>query len=74
LISFTVRITGAATSMVHAYWNIGRLIVEQEQNGELKAGYGDQLLERLSKQLQVQYGRGFTLTNFKVHEAVLPAI
>lgn len=55
----------ANTSMVHAYWNIGRLIVEQEQKGGQRAGYGQQLIESVSTQLQAQYGKGFTQTNLK---------
>ncbi|MBK7074578.1 MAG: hypothetical protein IPH44_20005 [Myxococcales bacterium] len=35
------------TTMVHAYWMIGREIVEVEQAGEKRAGYGDELLKRL---------------------------
>jgi hypothetical protein len=51
--------------MVRAYWNIGKLIVEEEQKGEQRAGYGQQLIESLSGQLQAQYGKGFTQTNLK---------
>lgn len=55
----------ASASMVRAYWNIGRLIVEEEQKGEQRAGYGQQLIESVSMQLQSQYGKGFTPTNLK---------
>jgi predicted GNAT family N-acyltransferase len=55
----------ANASMVQAYWNIGRLIVEQEQKGDQRAGYGQQLIESVSMQLQAQYGKGFTPTNLK---------
>jgi hypothetical protein len=51
--------------MVQAYWNIGRLIVEEEQRGEQKAEYGQQLIEGLSNRLQKQYGRGFDKTNLR---------
>lgn len=50
-------------SMVQAYWNIGRLIVEEEQKGEQKAAYGKQIIDGLSKRLQKQYGKGFDNTN-----------
>ena len=35
--------------MVEAYWNIGKKIVEVEQNGETKAKYGSNLISELSK-------------------------
>lgn len=48
--------TGAARSvnvaMVRAYWLIGREIVQVEQGGKRRAGYGDQLLERLAQRLR----------------------
>ena len=52
-------------SMVQAYWNIGRIIVEHEQNGSLRAEYGKGILNRLSKQLTEEFGKGFTVTNLK---------
>jgi predicted GNAT family N-acyltransferase len=52
-------------SMVQAYWNIGRLIVEEEQKGEQKAEYGKQIMDGLAKRLQKQYDKGFTSTNLK---------
>ncbi len=39
--------------MVQAYWNIGRLIVEQEQKGEAKSKYGQALIKELSKRLTI---------------------
>ena len=53
------------TSMVQAYWNIGRLIVEEEQKGKARAGYGEELIKGLSVKLQKEYGKGFTATNLK---------
>jgi predicted nuclease of restriction endonuclease-like (RecB) superfamily len=49
--------------MVQAYWQIGRLIVEEEQNGKERANYGESLIEELSKRLTVDYGKGFNKTN-----------
>lgn len=49
--------------MVRAYWNIGRIIVEEEQRGAKKAGYGHKLLETLSLKLSKNFGRGFDPTN-----------
>ena len=50
--------------MVEAYWNIGNSIVEQ-QDGYEKAEYGSRLIAELSKQMIVDFGKGFTLTNLK---------
>jgi predicted nuclease of restriction endonuclease-like (RecB) superfamily len=47
------------TTMVNAYWLIGREIVEVEQAGASRATYGTELLERLSKQLRARFGEGF---------------
>jgi len=52
-------------AMVQAYWNIGRLIVEQEQKGEAKSKYGQALIKALSKRLTHDFGKGFTVTNLK---------
>ena len=53
------------SSMVWAYWLIGREIVEELQGGEERAEYGKKILENLSKQLTARYGRGFSLPNLK---------
>ena len=45
-------------TMVQAYWQVGRLIIEEEQQGQQRAGYGKQQLEQLSNQLQKEFGRG----------------
>ncbi|HOX46993.1 MAG TPA: PDDEXK nuclease domain-containing protein [Myxococcota bacterium] len=47
------------SAMVHAYWLIGREIVEVEQQGKVRAGYGDELIDRLAERLADQYGKGF---------------
>lgn len=52
------------TGMVQAYWHIGPEIFEVEQGGD-RAGYGDMVLERLSKQLVVHFGAGFSTTGLK---------
>lgn len=49
--------------LVQTYWNIGRYIVEYEQEGNAKADYGAELLLRLSKDLTVAYGKGFSKSN-----------
>ena len=50
-------------AMVQAYWEIGRIIVEEEQSGKERAEYGRALIEDLSKRLAADYGQGFTTTN-----------
>src|SRR5690606_28068427 len=51
--------------MVHAYWHTGRLIVEEEQQGQTRAEYGTQQLKRLSQRLQAEFGKGFDVTNLR---------
>lgn len=53
------------SSMVKAYWLIGKKIVEEEQKGEKRAKYGDELLKKLSKQLTHDFGKGFSYANLK---------
>ena len=50
-------------SLLDTYWNIGRLIVEDEQNGNSKATYGKSTLKNLSKELTLEFGKGFDYTN-----------
>ncbi len=50
-------------AMVEAYWNVGRRIVEEEQKGKKRAGYGEQLLENLSIRLSQDFGKGFDPSN-----------
>lgn len=45
--------------MVEAYWNIGRMIVEEEQQGKERAGYGEALVRDLSLRLSNDFGKGF---------------
>jgi hypothetical protein len=53
------------TEMVRAYWLIGREVVEEEQKGSTRAGYGDELIDHLSARLRAEYGRGFTPSNLR---------
>jgi len=50
-------------AMTAAYWLIGRRIVESEQAGQERAGYGEKLIERLACDLSNRYGRGFSVRN-----------
>lgn len=52
-------------AMVGAYWEIGRELVEEEQRGQSRAGYGQRLLETLSTQLSVEFGKGFDVSNLR---------
>ncbi|EGD04902.1 hypothetical protein B1M_09112 [Burkholderia sp. TJI49] len=51
--------------MTASYWEIGRRIVEAEQRGKRRAGYGEQLIERLSGDLTARFGRGFGVNNLE---------
>jgi len=50
-------------TMLFAYWNVGRIIVENEQNGNIKAEYGKQVMKELSKELRKTLGSGFSVSN-----------
>jgi len=56
-------ISAVNTEMLHAYWEIGKDIIEFEQGGKLKAEYGTKLLENLAKDLSLRYGKGFSRSN-----------
>lgn len=54
--------------MVIAYWEIGKRIVEEDQQGNDRANYGEHNLKELSKKLTIDFGSGFSvvsLTNFR---------
>ena len=51
------------TIMLHAYWSIGKRIVEEEQKGKKRAEYGSSLIKLLSKELTNEYGKGFSKSN-----------
>lgn len=50
-------------TMVYTYFEIGRMIVEDEQQGKERAEYGKQLLKELSKNLTKNFGKGFSVEN-----------
>jgi hypothetical protein len=54
------------TTQVVANWLIGREIVEEEQKGEKRAVYGEQLIAELSEKLQKDFGVGYGTTNLKL--------
>jgi predicted nuclease of restriction endonuclease-like (RecB) superfamily len=53
------------TAMVYTYFEIGRMIVEDEQQGKQKAEYGKYLIKNLSARLSAKFGKGFSITNLK---------
>ena len=57
--------TTVNTAMVQTYFKIGRLIVEEEQHGNIRAEYGKETLKNLSIKLTANYGKGFSVTNLK---------
>jgi len=51
------------TILLKMYWEIGQLIIEDEQNGELRAKYGKSVLKNLANHLSVEFGKGFNDRN-----------
>lgn len=47
-------------AMVAAYWQVGRMIVEEEQRGKERAGYGEELINHLSERLVSDFGNGYS--------------
>lgn len=58
--------TAVNLSMVYAYFEIGRMIIEEEQHGQDRAAYGKQILKVLSKYLTQIHGKGFSPENLKL--------
>lgn len=57
--------TAVNLSMVYTYYDIGRMIVEEEQRGNNRADYGKYVLKELSFHLAKRFGKGFSVTNLK---------
>lgn len=57
--------TAVNIAMVYAYYEIGRAIVEEEQNGKRRAEYGKKMLQGLSEYLTKKFGKGFSVGNLK---------
>ena len=53
----------ANSTLLESYWQIGRIIVEQEQKGSFKAVYGKAILKKLANQLAFEFGKGFDERN-----------
>ncbi len=52
-------------TMVSTYFEIGRMIVEEEQQGKERAEYGKQLLDDLAFKLTQDFGKGFSVANLR---------
>ena len=64
------------TVMAEAYWNVGRMIVKEEQQGKERAEYGAFIIRNLSLRLTEEFGKGYTETNlryFRQFYATFPA-
>lgn len=57
--------TAVNLSMVYTYYDIGRMIIEEEQKGNNRADYGKYILKELSLHLCERFGKGFSVTNLK---------
>lgn len=54
------------SELLNAYWNIGRIIVDYEQNNNVRAKYGEQTIKILSKRLTNEFGKGFSVSNIQM--------
>lgn len=59
-IASTVNLT-----MVYTYFEIGRTIIENEQNGNFRAAYGKQVLKKLSDRFNNNFGKGYSVDNLE---------
>ena len=50
--------------MLNLYWNIGKIIMDI-QKGDKRASYGDSILDKLSKKLTNEFGKGFSSRNLR---------
>lgn len=53
-------------SMVYSYYEVGRMIIEEEQHGKQRAEYGKEILKELSSRLTNELGKGFSVENLKL--------
>jgi predicted nuclease of restriction endonuclease-like (RecB) superfamily len=53
------------SAMLFAYFQIGRIIVEDEQQGNQRAGYSKETISRLSKELNNEFGKGYSVDNLE---------
>lgn len=58
--------TAVNIAMVYTYFEIGRMIIEEEQNGDNRAEYGKYIIRNLSSFLTEHYGKGYSVDNLKL--------
>ena len=58
--------TAVNMAMVYSYYEAGRMIVEEEQDGKERATYGKYILKELSERLTQKFGRGYSYDNLKL--------
>lgn len=58
--------SAANVALVYTYYEIGRMIVEDEQGGKERAAYGDKTLAELSEKLTAKFGKGWSIANLKL--------
>lgn len=54
-------------SVLQTYWNIGKRIIEEEQNGQMRAQYGKEIINALSNELISEFGKGFNERNLRYY-------
>jgi len=64
-IAKTTIVSTVNTTMVHTYWQIGKMLVVEEQQGEKRAKYGKAQLLTISKELTKEFGKGFDVSNLR---------
>ena len=62
------------TELLSTYWNVGKIIVEHEQENKNRADYGKQTLKELSKELTKEFGKGFSVSNLQLCDASIRTI
>lgn len=68
------KVAGAVNiALVHTYYEVGRMIVEEEQGGRKRAAYGKELLKDLSRRLTERFGKGWSETNLRQMRALFLA-
>ena len=55
----------ANSALLETYWQIGKIIVEDEQRGKERADYGKSVLKNLANQLTLEFGKGFDDSNLR---------
>ncbi|MCM1130840.1 MAG: DUF1016 N-terminal domain-containing protein [Anaeroplasma bactoclasticum] len=58
--------TAVNIAMVYTYYNIGKMIIDDEQNGNIRAEYGAKVIEGLSNKLTKEFGKGFSIANIRL--------